>query len=96
MVILRSNPASGAIGAVAVPQPASFAATSRPLPEGDMALPRIARRLGVGARTLQRRLNDQQLVYRDLVDEVRRVEALDLVRSTDLSIFEISYRIGVL
>ena len=64
------------------------------LPEGNMALPWIARRLGVGARTLQRRLNEQQLVYRDLVDEVRRVEAVELVRSTDLSIFEISDRLG--
>jgi AraC-like DNA-binding protein len=64
------------------------------LPEGDMGLPRIARRLGVGARTLQRRLNDEKLVYRDLVDEVRRAEAVELVRSTDLSIFEISDRLG--
>jgi AraC-like DNA-binding protein len=64
------------------------------LPGGDTALPRIARRLGVGARTLQRRLNDEKLVYRDLVDEVRRAEAVELVRSTDLSIFEISDRLG--
>ncbi len=64
------------------------------LPEGDMGLPRIARRLGVGARTLQRRLNEEKLVYRDLVDEVRRTEAVELVRSTDLSIFEISDRLG--
>jgi len=64
------------------------------LPEGDMGLPRIARRLGVGARTLQRRLNDEKLVYRDLVDEVRRAEAVTLLRSTDLSIFEISDRLG--
>jgi hypothetical protein len=54
------------------------------LPESDVTLPRIARRLGVGVRTLQRRLNDEKLVYREVVEEVRRAEAVGFVRSTRL------------
>jgi len=64
------------------------------LSEAEVGLPRIARRLGLSTRTLQRRLEDQGLVFRDLVDDVRRAEAVTLVRGTDLPLLEVSERLG--
>jgi AraC-like DNA-binding protein len=64
------------------------------LSRGDFGLAAAARRLGVSTRTLQRRLTEERLTFKDLVDEVRRTDGLSLVLSTDLQLLEISERLG--
>ena len=64
------------------------------LPGGDVRISRVARRLGIGTRTLQRRLIAQGATFRDLLHTVRRDRATrDLVES-DRSISEIATRLG--
>ena len=58
------------------------------------ALNAIAGRLGLGARTLQRRLRDRDLAYADLVEQVRREESFRYLRHNDLKISEIAARLG--
>ena len=53
-----------------------------------------AGRLGLGARTLQRRLRDRGLAYNDLVEQVRREESFRHLRHGDLQISEIAVRLG--
>ncbi|APR76733.1 Transcriptional regulator, AraC family protein [Minicystis rosea] len=79
--------------------PGDLAATVREavrdaLAEGDVDLPRIARRLGVSTRTLQRRLDVQGLVFRNLVDEVRRHEAIELLEWSNLPLTAVGEKLG--
>lgn len=53
-----------------------------------------AQRLGMGPRTVQRRLQDEGCAYRDLVAEVRAERGKMLLASTDLPITEIAFRLG--
>jgi AraC-like DNA-binding protein len=53
-----------------------------------------ARRLGLGPRTLQRRLNERGLSYRGLVDEIRREAALEYLQRADVSPGEIAFALG--
>lgn len=53
-----------------------------------------ARGLGISPRTLQRHLAVRGLTFRALVDEARSQEALDLLLNTNLTIAEISARLG--
>jgi AraC-like DNA-binding protein len=55
---------------------------------------RVARRLKISARTLQRRLNDWGVTFEELVDEYRRDRAHTLLRRRDHSILEIAYSLG--
>lgn len=55
------------------------AAVVQTLGEGEPTLLRVARLLGVSARTLQRRLHDQGTSFRAVVDEVRSTEAARLL-----------------
>ena len=54
------------------------AAVADALREGEPTLGRVARRLGVSARTLQRRLHECGTSFRGVVDEVRSAEAARL------------------
>ena len=54
----------------------------------------VAKRLGLGVRTLQRRLRDCGLAYNDIVEEVRQAEAFRHLRHEDLQISEIAIRLG--
>ena len=58
------------------------------------ALNAVAGRLGLGARTLQRRLRDRGLAYNDLVERVRQEESYRHLRHDDLQISEIAERLG--
>lgn len=69
------------------------AEVARSLAEGA-ALAEVARRLGMGARTLQRRLRDQGQAYNAIVEEVRREHSISYLRRADLSISEIAFRLG--
>ncbi|MCU0685741.1 MAG: AraC family transcriptional regulator [Polyangiaceae bacterium] len=61
---------------------------------GEASLPRVARRLGVSRRTLQRRLEARGLTFEALVDGVRRSEAELLLRTTSLPILDVSEQVG--
>jgi AraC-like DNA-binding protein len=54
----------------------------------------VARKLGVSARTLQRRLLAQSLNYQALVDSARREIAVPLVTSTTMAISLVRERVG--
>ena len=64
------------------------------LPKGDASLAKTARRLGLTARTLQRRLTLEGVKFADLVGEVRRTQAERLLSRTDASLDEIAERVG--
>lgn len=64
------------------------------LSEGVPKLPSMAARLGMSARTLQRRLGEAGLNYRDLVDESRKELADRLLRKTGYGLAEIAFLTG--
>jgi AraC-like DNA-binding protein len=66
----------------------------RVLETGDPGLAAVARRLGIGARTLQRRLAQRGSSYADLVEEVRRELAHREVALGSKSFGEIAFLLG--
>lgn len=64
------------------------------LASGDFGKDKVARRLGLGARTLQRRLDAEGVTFRELVDATRRGLAERYVREGRLPIKEIAYMLG--
>ena len=60
----------------------------------DCMLIAIAKHVGVSERTLQRKLRDDGLSFRGLVDEVRRKLALGLLASPELTISEVAAAAG--
>lgn len=64
------------------------------LPDGHPSLEQAAKRLGVGARTLQRRLRDHGLGFRALVDDVRREWAVDRLADPEVSVSECAFALG--
>lgn len=78
-----------------VAPPTDFIATVRTaiadgLRLGDVGIERVARRLALSARTLQRRLEEESCVYKELVDEVRFELGCRYLTHTKLSQGEIS------
>ncbi|MEC7258866.1 MAG: helix-turn-helix transcriptional regulator, partial [Pseudomonadota bacterium] len=61
---------------------------------GVPQLAEVAGRLGIGARTLQRRLSDAGTTFQDLVAEARRQLARKLLRQSDYSLSEIAFLTG--
>src|SRR5262249_46052974 len=55
-------------------------AVAAELGAGEPSVARVARRLGVSARTLQRRLGAEGLSFRELVDALRHTLAVGLLR----------------
>ena len=64
------------------------------LSDGVPRLESVASQLGVGSRTLQRRLADLGHSYQSLVDEARREVALKLVGLGDHSLAEVAFLTG--
>ncbi|MFT3767926.1 MAG: AraC family transcriptional regulator [Minicystis sp.] len=64
------------------------------LPDGEPSLGAVAARLGLGGRTLQRRLRDHGLTYRALVDDVRREDAQALLARPDVPVAEVAFSLG--
>jgi AraC-like DNA-binding protein len=64
------------------------------LPHGEPSLEAVASRLGVGARTLQRRLRDHEWTFRGLIDEVRRECALIHLANPEVSVAEVAFSLG--
>ena len=69
-------------------------AVSEKLSEGVPTLTEIATALGMGARTLQRRLSDKDQSFQGLVDLARRELAQQLLLETDYSLAEIAFLTG--
>ncbi len=64
------------------------------LSEGVPTLSKIASELGIGARTLQRRLSDEGHSFQGVVDVARKDLAQRLLRETDYSLAEIAFLTG--
>ena len=67
---------------------------ARQMELGDCTLDRVAGRLRIPPRSLQRRLQAEGLSFRDLLDEWRRARALSLVTNTRLPLSEVSDALG--
>ena len=64
------------------------------LPLGQPALHRVADTMNMNSRTLQRRLAEFGLTYRQLVDEVRLETARRLFENSELGLSIIAYSLG--
>jgi len=69
-------------------------AVAQALSDGPPKLAAIARRLGMGERTLQRRLSQEGLSFQRLVDEARRALAEGLLVQSDYSLAEVAFLTG--
>ena len=69
-------------------------AVAKMLSEGVPTLSLVASSLGMSARTLQRRLSDQEQSFQNLVDQARRELAQQLLRETDYSLAEVAFLTG--
>jgi AraC-like DNA-binding protein len=61
---------------------------------GHPELERIARRLGMGGRTLQRRLAERGLVWKTVVEDVRRELALQYLHEPTLPLSQVAFLLG--
>ncbi|MDD2058468.1 AraC family transcriptional regulator [Pseudomonas sp. GD03860] len=64
------------------------------LSSGGASLEQVANSMGIGPRTLQRRLSDHQVEFSQMVEEVRRSLAADYVARNDYSLTEIALLLG--
>lgn len=64
------------------------------MPSGEVAAERVAKAVGVSARTLHRRLLDRGLTYQRLLDEQRRHTALALLQRNDHNVSEVAFLVG--
>jgi AraC-like DNA-binding protein len=64
------------------------------LPNGGVGVDRVAAHLRMSTRTLQRRLRDFGFSFEEIVDDVRRVEAIRRVATGDGSAIEIAFMLG--
>jgi AraC-like DNA-binding protein len=70
------------------------AALVRALPAGPPSKAAIARQLGMSARNLQRRLDDEGTSYKALLNDARASLARDYVREGRLNVTEIAFMLG--
>jgi AraC-like DNA-binding protein len=63
-------------------------------PEGTPTLEAIARTLGLSSRTLRRRLEQEGVSYRDIVEAALRERCERLLAETDLQVSEVAFRAG--
>jgi len=64
------------------------------LAAGEATAPEVARRLGMSARTLQRRLAAEQTTFREQLDTHRRARACRLLRDPARNAGEVAYLLG--
>jgi AraC-like DNA-binding protein len=62
--------------------------------QGESSIESLARRIGWSVRTLQRRLAARGFNYSDLLHDVRKTLALNLLENRNLSIAQIAYSVG--
>lgn len=61
---------------------------------GTPDIDKVAKSLGLGRRTLQRRLAARDLVFSEMVDEVRKAIALDYIEHSEYSLTDIALILG--
>ena len=64
------------------------------LAEGEVSLGRVAGRLGISERALQRRLQEQGFSYQQVLDATRQTLALKYVRDEQFSLAEVAFLLG--
>ena len=64
------------------------------LPAGDGSMHAVSQKIGMSARTLQRRLTEENVSFQMVLDETREQLARHYLRATRLSVAEISFLIG--
>ena len=64
------------------------------LQDGVPTIENVAARLGLGLRTFQRRLSEQEVHFTQLVDALREGQARELVRAGSVSLSEIAFFLG--
>ena len=62
--------------------------------QGEPKRERVAEKLGMSARTLERRLKEHGVAYRDLVNGMRRQFALDYLRDRERTVTEVAFLLG--
>lgn len=73
---------------------ASEAAITAGLSDGRVSIGRVAAKLGLSERTLQRRLGHSERRYTDMLDALRQAQAEQLLRDPRLSLVEIALSLG--
>jgi len=66
----------------------------RQLPDGGVTQATVAEQLNLSARTLQRRLAERNLSFRQLLSDTRRELALQYIEHENIPVLEIGYRLG--
>lgn len=64
------------------------------LPDGYPGIQRVARKLGLSSRSLQRRLEERSTRYQDVVDGIRHAAAVRLLSDATLSVAEVAFVLG--
>jgi len=64
------------------------------LPAGEPLRADVASALGIGEKTLQRRLKDEGTSYQQVLDEVRRDLAQQYLREGPMSVCEVTFQLG--
>ena len=67
---------------------------ARALPDGEPGLDAVAARLGLSSRALQHRLRQNGLVFRDLVDGVRRALVLHYLEDKGIALLDVAFLLG--
>ncbi len=75
-------------------EPIVRAEIERSLSDGFPVLGEVARRLGMSARTLQRRMADEGIVFRDVAERTRLGLAKRLLCETDFALAEVAFLTG--
>jgi len=63
-------------------------------PDGYPTLDQLARRINLSPRTIRRRLTMENTSYKDIVSDMRRSQAMHLIRSTRLPMEKIAVKLG--
>jgi len=61
---------------------------------GEVTVDKVSLLLGMSSRSLQRELNNRNLVFRDVVCDIKCDEATELLKTTDTPISQIAEHIG--
>ena len=69
-------------------------AVAESMRQGDPSLTTVGKRIAMGPRTLQRRLKDQGVEFKALVDDTRRLFALTYLRNPAHTLAEVAYMLG--
>jgi AraC-like DNA-binding protein len=67
---------------------------AKALTQGEGSVGHVAKRLGVGSRTLQRRLGERGMSFRSLLDAVRQDLALRYLADSSVSVTEVAFLLG--